>query len=57
MDKFERLNRETRDYNNRNVNRFNDAVPTKCNAGFNYFDYLNNQTFKEKNGEYSNFYF
>lgn len=53
-DKFERLNRETQDFNNRNVNRFNPS--TKSN--YNYFDpcRLNNETFKTNNGQYSNHY-
>lgn len=54
MDKFERLNRETREYNNRNVDRFNPS--TKGN--YNHFDpyKLNNQTYKANNGQYSNYY-
>ena len=55
MDKFERLNRETREYNNRNVDRYNPS--TKSN--YNYFDpyKLNNQTYKSNNGSYSNYYY
>lgn len=34
MDKFDRLNQETREYNNRNVSRFNPS--TKSN--YTYFD-------------------
>ena len=54
MDKFERLNYETREYNNRNVDRYNPS--TKSN--YNYFDpyKLNNQTYKNNNGSYSNYY-
>lgn len=54
MDKFERLNRETRDFNNRNVDRFNPS--TKSN--YNYFDpyKLNNQAYKANNNQYSNYY-
>ena len=54
MDKFERLNRETREYNNHNVNRFNES--TKGN--YNYFDpyKANNYTYKQNNGQYSNYY-
>ena len=55
MDKFELLNRETREYNNRNVNWYNPS--TKSN--YNYFDpnKLNNQTYKQNNGTYSKNYF
>ena len=51
---FDRLNRETRDYNNRNVNRFNAS--TKSNYSF--FDpcTLNNQTYYSNNGQYGNHY-
>lgn len=52
---FDRLNRETREYNNRNVDRFNPS--TKGN--YNYFDpcRLNNQTYKQNNGQYSKRYY
>lgn len=55
MADFERLNRETRDFNNRNVNRFNQS--TKSN--YNYFDpwKVNNQTFNANNGQYSRHYY
>ena len=51
---FDKLNRETRDYNNKNVDRFNPS--TKSN--YNYFNpnKLNNETFKTNNGTYSNYY-
>lgn len=54
MDKFDQLNRETREYNNRNVNRYNPS--TKGN--YNYFDTyrLNNETYKTNNNQYSNYY-
>ena len=54
MDKFDRLNRETREFNNRNVDRFNQS--TKGN--YTYFDpyRLNNQTYKQNNGQYSDRY-
>lgn len=55
MDKFDRLNRETREYNNRNVDRFNPS--TKSN--YTYFDPYkqNNQTYKQNNGQYSKHYY
>ena len=51
---FDRLNRETREYNNRNVDRFNPS--TKSN--YSYFDPYrqNNITYRENNGEYSRYY-
>jgi hypothetical protein len=54
MDKFEQLNRETREFNNRNVDRYNPS--TKGN--YNYFDpyRLNNETYKANNNQYSNYY-
>lgn len=54
MDNFELLNYETREHNNRNVDRYNPS--TKSN--YNYFDpyKLNNQTYKGNNGSYSNYY-
>lgn len=56
MDKFERLNRETREHNNRNVNRYNPSSQ-KQNTSFSYFQYLNNQTYKQNNNQYSRKYF
>ena len=51
---FDRLNRETREYKNRNVDRFN---PSTCG---NYTGYdinrRNNETYKQNNGEYSCYY-
>lgn len=56
MDKFERLNRETRDFNNRNVDRFNTASP-KYGSHEYWQNYWNNQTYKQNNGEYSKKYY
>ena len=51
---FDRLNRQTRDYNNRNVDRFNES--TKSNyRPFNAND-LNNRTYHANNYQYSNYY-
>lgn len=52
---FDRLNRETREYNNRNVDRFNPST----RGNYSYFDPcgLNNQTYKHNNGEYSRKYY
>jgi hypothetical protein len=54
QDLFDRLNKETREYNARKVDRFN----TSTKGNYNYFDTcrLNNETFKQNNGQYSNFY-
>ena len=51
---FDKLNRETREYNNRNVDRYNPS--TKSN--YNYFNpnKLNNETYKNNNGNHSNYY-
>lgn len=56
MDKFERLNRETRDYNNnKEVNRFSQSTPNYGSSEF-WRNYWNNQTFKQNNGQYSRHY-
>lgn len=54
---FDRLNKETLDYKNNNSSRFNPAAPNTSKSSFSYFNYLNNQTFKENNGQYSKKYF
>jgi len=56
MANFDELNRQTRDFNSRNVDRFNRATPKYgCTAyGLNY---CNNQTFKTNNGQFSSHYF
>lgn len=58
MDKFERLNRETRDWNNgitRNIS------PTGNNTEYGtseyWRNYWNNQTYKQNNGQYSKRYY
>ena len=53
---FDRLNRETREYNNTNVDRYNPSTP-KQNTSYSYLQYLNNQTYKQNNGIYSKKYF
>ena len=54
MDKFDRLNRETRDYNNRNVDRFNHST----RGNYSYFDptRANNETYYSNNGQRNNNY-
>ena len=51
---FDALNKATREWNHRNVDRFNES--TKSN--YRYFDpcALNNQAYKTNNGQYSNYY-
>ncbi len=52
--KFDRLNREPREHNNRNVDRFN----TSTKSNYTYFDpcKLNSYTFKQNNGQYTDRY-
>lgn len=54
MADFDRLNRETQNARNYAVDRFNES--TKAN--YTSFDpwRQNNQTYKQNNGEYSNYY-
>ena len=51
---FNRMNRETREYRNRCVDRYNES--TKGN--YSYFNpyRLNNETYKANNGKYSNYF-
>ena len=59
MDKFDRLNRETREYNARNVYRNNsnaNSAPKYGSADY-WHNYWNNQTYKSNNGEYSRKYY
>ena len=56
MDKFERLNRETREWNARNVDRFNTSTPKYGTAAY-WQNYYNNQTYKANNGQYSKKYY
>lgn len=56
MDKFERLNRETREFNNRNVDRFNTSA-NKYGTSEYWRNYWNNKTYKENNGQYSKHYY
>lgn len=55
MDKFERLNQETRNYNNSNFDRFNAAAPKYGTTAY-WQNYFNNQTYKQNNGQYSQHY-
>ena len=51
---FDRLNRETREYNNRNIDRFNESI----RSNYNRFstNELNGRTYYNNNGQYSNHY-
>ena len=50
---FDKLNKETQDYNNKNVDRFSG------NNTYNKYDFdrLNNETYKTNNGVYSSKYY
>ena len=48
MDKFEILNRQTRDYNNRNCNPTSNIKM----SGSDLFSYRNMETYKRNNGQY-----
>lgn len=56
MDMFERLNRETQEFNNRNVNRFSESTP-KYGTSTYWQNYWNNQIYKQNNGQYSSKYY
>lgn len=53
---FDKLNRETHDYNCNNVNRFNPSTPKYGTSEY-WQNYFNNQTYKQNNGEYSPKYY
>ena len=54
MNKFDRLNKETREYNSRNVDRFNEST----RGNYNYLNHYreNNKTYYNNNGQHSNYY-
>lgn len=52
---FDRLNQQTREYNNTNFDRFNTSTPTNKISAY-WQNYYNNQTFKQNNGQYSTHY-
>ena len=56
MDRFERANRQTREQNARNVNRFNPSTQSNYSTGNWRMDYYNQQTYYQNNGQYSNRY-
>ena len=58
MDKFERLNRETRDWNN-GISRSIDptASRTRYESAEYWQNYYNNQTYKQNNGQYSKHFY
>lgn len=55
MDKFDRLNRQTREYNAYNVDRFNRSAPAYGITEY-WLNLHNNAVYRENNGENSNFY-
>ena len=52
---FDKLNRETREFNARNVDRFNPSTPKYGTPAY-WQNYWNNKTHKQNNGQYSNHY-
>lgn len=53
---FDRLNRETKNYNS----RIHYDTSSKCNkygTSEYWLNYYNNKTYKENNGQYSKYYF
>ena len=55
MADFDRLNRQTREFNNKNVDRFNPS--TRGNYNRTDFNRLNNETYKANNGQYNRKYY
>lgn len=53
--KFDELNRRTRDFNNKNVSRENQIKGSKTTDY--YWNNRNNETYKKNNGMYSKYYF
>lgn len=53
--KFDRINRATRDFNNQNVTRENQTKRTY--ATDQYWNYRNNATYRKNNDRYSKCYF
>lgn len=56
MDKFDIMNRRTREANARNVDRFNPSTQSNYSTGNWRIDYCNQQTFYQNNGQYSRKY-
>lgn len=56
MDKFDIANRRTREFNARNVDRFNPSTQSNYSNGNWRQNYCNQQTFYQNNGQYSNKY-
>ena len=57
MNKFDRLNRQTREFNNRNVNRFNPSTQGNYSNGNWRQNYCNQQTYYQNNGQYAKRYY
>lgn len=55
MDRFERLNQQTRDYKNNDVDRFSYGTPA-TRMSSQTLDRLNNQTYYARNGQFSRHY-
>lgn len=55
MNKFDIANRRTREFNSRNVDRFNPSTQGNYNGNWRQ-NYCNQQTFYQNNGQYSKKY-
>ena len=53
--KFDELNRRTRDFNNSNVNKSNNRSATE--SKYYWLTYSNRETYKKNNDRYSKYYF
>ncbi len=57
MADFDKLNKETREYNSRVHEYYNYSIEQKQNPISAYWlNYYNNQTYKQNNGQYSSHY-
>ena len=57
MADFDKLNRETQEFNNRNVDRFNCSALAAYGTSEYWRNYWNNKTFHANNGQYSKHYY
>ena len=57
MADLDKLNRETQEFNNRNVDRFNSSAPAAYGTSEYWRNYWNNKTFHANNGQYSRHYY
>lgn len=57
MDRFELLNKQTRDWNNGISRSIDPTAGSKYGTSEYWLNYWNNQCYKRNNGEYSRHYF